>query len=131
MLHLGDQIYSKDNNWKGAAMRVMDLLASPEARAKPALVAKVQTRAFRKLQEGYKATWAHSTGVEEAAAGLRPALRYSLFGALIFSGYIIFDTFLITQKFGYDDYIFASVTLYLDLVNLFFFILQMLSQRRE
>mmetsp|Transcript_13929 Transcript_13929/g.41489 ORF Transcript_13929/g.41489 Transcript_13929/m.41489 type:complete len:278 (+) Transcript_13929:160-993(+) len=56
---------------------------------------------------------------------------YSLFGALIFSGYIIFDTFLITQKFGYDDYIFASVTLYLDLVNLFFFILQMLSQRRE
>ena len=25
---------------------------------------------------------------------------YSLFGALLFSGYIIFDTFLITQKLG-------------------------------
>jgi len=56
---------------------------------------------------------------------------YSLFGALLFSGYIIFDTFLITQKLGYDDYILASVTLYLDLVNLFLFILQMLSQRRD
>merc|ERR1712091_153976 len=37
---------------------------------------------------------------------------YSLFGALIFSGYIIFDTFLITQKLGYDDHILAAVTLY-------------------
>ena len=56
---------------------------------------------------------------------------YSLFGALIFSGYIIFDTYLIAQKLGYDDYILASVTLYLDIVNLFFFILQMLSSNRD
>ena len=52
---------------------------------------------------------------------------YSLFGALLFSGYVIFDTFLIAKKLGYDDYILASVTLYLDIVNLFFFILQMLT----
>ena len=56
---------------------------------------------------------------------------YSLFGALIFSGYIIFDTYLIAQKLGYDDYILASVTLYLDIVNLFFFILQLLSSNRD
>ena len=54
---------------------------------------------------------------------------YSLFGALLFSGYIVFDTFLITQKIGYDDYILAAVTLYLDLVNLFFYILQIVASR--
>jgi hypothetical protein len=53
---------------------------------------------------------------------------YSLLGALVFSGYIIFDTFLITQKLGYDDHILASVMLYLDLLNLFLFILRLLSR---
>ena len=32
---------------------------------------------------------------------------------------------------SYDDYILASVTLYLDIVNLFFFILQLLSSNRD
>ena len=38
------------------------------ALAKPALVAKVQARAFAKLQEAYKTTWSHSIAVEEAMA---------------------------------------------------------------
>jgi len=70
-------------------------------------------------------------GLFSALFGVPAGGLYSLFGALLFSGYIIFDTFLITQKLGYDDYILASVTLYLDLVNLFLFILRLLSSRRD
>ena len=63
-----------------------------------------------------------------------PALAgglYSLFGALLFSGYIIFDTWQITERLGYDDHILAAVTLYLDILNLFLFILRLLSRDRN
>ena len=63
-----------------------------------------------------------------------PALAgglYSLFGALLFSGYIIFDTWQITERLGYDDHILASITLYLDILNLFLFILRLLSRDRN
>ena len=63
-----------------------------------------------------------------------PALAggvYSLLGALIFSGFIIFDTWQITERFGYDDHILASITLYLDILNLFLFILRLLSRDRN
>ena len=63
-----------------------------------------------------------------------PALAgglYSLFGALLFSGYIIFDTWQIAERLGYDDHILASITLYLDILNLFLFILQLLSRDRN
>jgi len=56
---------------------------------------------------------------------------YSLFGALVFSGFIIFDTWQITERFGYDDHILASITLYLDILNLFLYILQFLSRDRH
>ena len=56
---------------------------------------------------------------------------YSLLGALIFSGFIIFDTWQITERFGYDDHILASITLYLDILNLFLFILRLLSRDRN
>jgi FtsH-binding integral membrane protein len=63
-----------------------------------------------------------------------PALAgglYSLFGALLFSGFIIFDTWQITERLGYDDHILASITLYLDILNLFLFILRLLSRDRN
>ena len=63
-----------------------------------------------------------------------PALAggiYSLFGALLFSGYFIFDTWQITERLGYDDHILASITLYLDILNLFLFILRLLSRDRN
>ena len=63
-----------------------------------------------------------------------PALAggaYSLFGALLFSSFIIFDTWQITERFGYDDHILASITLYLDILNLFLYILQFLSRDRH
>eukprot|EP00245_Coleochaete_scutata_P014738 TRINITY_DN6370_c0_g1_i1.p1 TRINITY_DN6370_c0_g1~~TRINITY_DN6370_c0_g1_i1.p1 ORF type:complete len:236 (-),score=40.56 TRINITY_DN6370_c0_g1_i1:609-1316(-) len=47
-------------------------------------------------------------------------------GALVFSGYIIFDTAELLTKYTYDEYIWASVQLYLDVINLFLFILDLL-----
>lgn len=57
-------------------------------------------------------------------------LVYSTCGALLFCGYIVYDTFRITKVFGYDDYIIAAIELYLDIINLFLYILQMLSESR-
>ena len=50
---------------------------------------------------------------------------YALAGSLIFCIYIIYDTYLITRKLGYDDYIVAAIELYLDILNLFMHILQL------
>ena len=36
----------------------------------------------------------------------------------------------VCQRLGYDDYIIAAIELYLDLVNLFLFILRILGSRR-
>ncbi|KAJ9537687.1 hypothetical protein OSB04_030420 [Centaurea solstitialis] len=49
-------------------------------------------------------------------------------GAVVFSGYIIYDTENLIKRFTYDEYIWASVTLYLDILNLFLAILRMLRQ---
>ncbi|XP_073054483.1 BI1-like protein [Primulina eburnea] len=53
---------------------------------------------------------------------------YSAMGAIIFSGYIVYDTYNLIKRFTYDEYIWASVTLYLDVLNLFLTILRMLRQ---
>ncbi|XP_019181041.1 PREDICTED: BI1-like protein [Ipomoea nil] len=53
---------------------------------------------------------------------------YSAIGAIIFCGYIVYDTDNLIKRFTYDQYIWASVTLYLDVLNLFLTILRMLRQ---
>ncbi|KAK2982251.1 hypothetical protein RJ640_016381 [Escallonia rubra] len=53
---------------------------------------------------------------------------YGGIGAIIFSGYIVYDTDNLIKRFTYDEYIWASVTLYLDILNLFLSILRMLRQ---
>jgi len=53
---------------------------------------------------------------------------YGALGAIVFSGYIIYDTDNLIKRFTYDEYIWASVTLYLDILNLFLTILRMLRQ---
>ena len=58
--------------------------------------------------------------------GLGGRMVFSLFGALIFVGYILYDTSLLIHHLGPDDYIIAAVTLYLDIVNLFLYSLEML-----
>ncbi|KAI8327396.1 inhibitor of apoptosis-promoting Bax1-domain-containing protein [Choanephora cucurbitarum] len=40
-------------------------------------------------------------------------------GVVIFSGYIIFDTYLIFNRHSPEDYIMASTSLYMDMINLF------------
>jgi FtsH-binding integral membrane protein len=51
----------------------------------------------------------------------------SLFGAIIFSLFIIYDTNNIMKHFGVDDYIIAAIELYLDVINLFQYLLMLLS----
>ena len=38
-------------------------------------------------------------------------------GCLIFSGYIVFDTYMITRRLSPDEWVLAVVSLYLDVVN--------------
>jgi FtsH-binding integral membrane protein len=51
-------------------------------------------------------------------------------GCLLFSFYIVYDTQLIVggqhkkHQFGVDDYVFAALNIYLDIINLFIYILQ-------
>ena len=51
---------------------------------------------------------------------------FSLAGALLFVGYILYDTSLIIHHLGPDDYVVAAVTLYLDIINLFHYLLELL-----
>jgi len=63
-------------------------------------------------------------------------LIYAGFGTLIFSFYIIYDTQLIvggkhaSHRFSIDDYVFASLNLYLDIINLFIMLLRIFGERR-
>ena len=52
-------------------------------------------------------------------------------GALIFCGFIIFDTHMIMHKLSTEEYIMASIDLYLDFINLFLFILRILQAARR
>ncbi|XP_021904891.1 BI1-like protein [Carica papaya] len=53
---------------------------------------------------------------------------YGGISALIFCGYIVYDTDNLIKRFTYDDYILASASLYLDILNLFLSILRVLRQ---
>jgi hypothetical protein len=59
-------------------------------------------------------------------------IAYCCLGIMIFSGWIIIDTSLIKQKLhcNPDRAIEASIQLYLDIINLFLFILSLLGNRR-
>jgi FtsH-binding integral membrane protein len=62
---------------------------------------------------------------------------YDIVGILIFTFYIVFDTQLIMgswgghrESFQIDDYCFAALNLYMDIVNLFLHVLSLLGERR-
>lgn len=59
-----------------------------------------------------------------SAAG---ALWISSVGVLIFAGLLVFDTWRIVRSgaYGQDDYVLAAVSIYLDLLNMFLFILSL------
>ncbi|ONM51692.1 Bax inhibitor-1 family protein [Zea mays] len=44
---------------------------------------------------------------------------YGGLASLIFSGYIVYDTNNIIKRYTYDQYVWAAVSLYLDVINLF------------
>eukprot|EP00929_Paragymnodinium_shiwhaense_P059906 TRINITY_DN29969_c0_g1_i1.p1 TRINITY_DN29969_c0_g1~~TRINITY_DN29969_c0_g1_i1.p1 ORF type:complete len:244 (-),score=69.02 TRINITY_DN29969_c0_g1_i1:199-930(-) len=63
---------------------------------------------------------------------------YDLCGVALFSMYIVYDTQLILgefhghkQQFDIDDYVFAALNLYLDIIDLFIFLLRLFGDRRE
>ena len=41
-------------------------------------------------------------------------LIYAAGGCLIFSGYIVYDTYIITKRLSPDEYILAAISLYLE-----------------
>lgn len=53
-------------------------------------------------------------------------MAIALIAVIIFSFYIIFDTYLIFNQLSPEDYIPAALNLYLDIINLFLRVLQIL-----
>lgn len=52
-------------------------------------------------------------------------------GVLIFSGLLVFDTWRLRNAFGPEDYVMAAVSIYLDLLNMFLFIVSLLGGNRK
>lgn len=51
---------------------------------------------------------------------------YGAIASIIFSFYIVYDTDNLIKRYNYDEYIWASVALYLDVLNLFLALLNLL-----
>ncbi|GJQ69775.1 hypothetical protein Trydic_g22334 [Trypoxylus dichotomus] len=58
-------------------------------------------------------------------------LLLSLGGALVFSLFIIVDTKLMMEHLSAEEYILATINLYLDIINLFLYILRILQAARS
>ncbi len=58
-------------------------------------------------------------------------LVWSALGALLFCGFILYDTSRIVLKYSTEEYVAATVDLYLDFVNLFLDLLRILSRLRR
>lgn len=61
---------------------------------------------------------------------------YAALGALLFSMYLVFDTQMImggktAMQFGIDDYVPAAIALYVDIISLFIYLLQLFGERRD
>jgi len=62
-------------------------------------------------------------------------MLYDFLGVLLFTFFIVFDTQMIIGgnhkvQFSIDDYCFAALNLYLDIINLFLHILALLGDRK-
>lgn len=53
---------------------------------------------------------------------------YCLFGILLFCGYVLYDTSAIMHRLGPDEAVAGAISIYLDLVNLFWLILNLLME---
>ncbi|KAF3947468.1 hypothetical protein ACB098_10G073300 [Castanea mollissima] len=51
--------------------------------------------------------------------GKLSVMIYGCLASIIFCGYIVYDTDNLIKRYSYDEYIWAAVSLYLDIINLF------------
>lgn len=58
-------------------------------------------------------------------------LGLAIAGALLFSGFIVFDTHMLIHKLSPEEYILAAINLYLDIINLFLEILKILNSAKR
>ncbi|PWA41817.1 bax inhibitor 1-related protein [Artemisia annua] len=58
--------------------------------------------------------------------GKMSVMIYAGLSAIVFCGYIVYDTDNIIKRYTYDEYIWAAVALYLDIINLFINLLTIL-----
>lgn len=58
--------------------------------------------------------------------GRLSTMIYGALASLLFSGYIIYDTDNLIKRYSYDEYVWACVALYLDIINLFLSLLTLL-----
>lgn len=79
----------------------------------------------RSLFEAITSTCPHRTRIQMtlSPSGSPFSQFFGIVGTIVFSGFIIYDTNNIMRYLGLDDFIIASVELYLDVVNLFLCIL--------
>ena len=63
--------------------------------------------------------------------GFETSYLYCLFGIFIFSGYILLDTSIIIYKLSVDEYVIAVIMLYLDFINFFLKMLELLSKLKK
>ena len=56
-------------------------------------------------------------------------IALGIMGSLLFSGYLIWDTYYILTRYTPDDYILAALKLYVDIVNMFACFLRMTSRK--
>jgi modulator of FtsH protease len=59
------------------------------------------------------------------------SLWISSASVFVFGGLLVFDTWRLRNRFGPDDYVIAAVSIYLDLLNMFLAILNLLGGRRD
>ncbi|KAK2972303.1 hypothetical protein RJ640_014361 [Escallonia rubra] len=73
------------------------------------------------------------TGIMELffPVGSTTAVISSGFGAAVFSGYIVYDTQRLIKTFPDDEYVWASTSLYLNLLNLFLEIMRILGELKK
>ncbi|KAK7277614.1 hypothetical protein RJT34_22629 [Clitoria ternatea] len=63
--------------------------------------------------------------------GKLSVMVYGCLAAVIMCGYIIYDTDNLIKRYSYDEYIWASVALYLDIINLFLSLLSIFRAAEE
>lgn len=61
--------------------------------------------------------------------GSQMELAVSLLGAFVFSAFIVVDTQMIMRTLSTDEYVLGAINLYLDILNLFLYILRILNSR--